>query len=152
MPKVWMDRAEAEEFLRKSKVGRLGLCTKGEPYVVPVLFVYSDGKIYFHSSSRGRKITALRENPRVCFEVDEYGGIRPAPKACSFSLNYKSVIISGEARLIHDVREKLRALTLLMEKYGKGHPWGPLGEVEARKVEVVEIRVSELRGKKNVPS
>ena len=151
MPKVWMDKAEAEEFLKNSKVGRLGLCVNGKPYTVPMLFAYKAGKIFFHSVRRGKKITALQANPRVCFEVDEYEGIRPASEACRFSLNYRSVIVSGEAKFIVNLEEKLAALMLLMEKYGAGYSWTPPDEAEVHKIEVIEIRVDELVGKKNIP-
>ena len=65
------ERAEVEEVLRAAHVGRLGTCVEGEPYIVPLSFVYDDGRILFHGALEGKKMEQIAENPRVCFEVDE---------------------------------------------------------------------------------
>ena len=65
-----MNRKDSEELLETAKVGRLGIFD-GEPYIVPVNFVYGSGKIRFHCAKEGRKAQALVKEPRVCFEVDE---------------------------------------------------------------------------------
>ena len=61
---------EALELLNSAKVGRLGCVDNGEPYVVPINYVFADGSIYSHSLP-GRKIEALRAHPRACLQVDE---------------------------------------------------------------------------------
>jgi uncharacterized protein len=61
---------QARALLDEGRVGRLGCVADGEPYVVPVNYVTSGDSIYVHSLM-GRKIRALRENPRACFQVDD---------------------------------------------------------------------------------
>ena len=61
---------EAQALLSASKIGRLGCVDNGEPYVVPINYVFEDGSIYGHSLP-GRKIDALRINPRACLQVDD---------------------------------------------------------------------------------
>ena len=60
---------EALALLNTVKVGRLGCIANGEPYVVPINYVFDDGFIYSHSLP-GRKIEALRINPSACLQVD----------------------------------------------------------------------------------
>ncbi len=61
--------AEALEVIKAGKVGRLGCVDNGEPYVVPINYVVDEGSIYSHSLP-GKKVDALRLNPRACLQVD----------------------------------------------------------------------------------
>ncbi|HUZ14568.1 MAG TPA: pyridoxamine 5'-phosphate oxidase family protein [Gaiellaceae bacterium] len=68
-----LDRDEIEEFLRGQRIARLGCHAGGETYVVPVIYAYDDGgRAVVTVTQEGRKVAMLRENPRVCVEVDEY--------------------------------------------------------------------------------
>ncbi len=144
------DIAEVEEVLRKAIVGRLGTCSGCRPYIVPLSFVYHEGKIYFHGSAEGKKMADIARNPRVCFEVDE-SELMPAEDPCSFNFRYRSVIVDGKTRVIEDPIERLAALRLLVEKYalGKG---GMLTEERIKRsasLAVVEIMIEEMVGKKS---
>jgi uncharacterized protein len=65
-----MNDAEARSLIADGKVGRLGCVDNGEPYVVPINYLFEDGSIYSHSLP-GRKIEALRAHSRACLQVDE---------------------------------------------------------------------------------
>ncbi|HMV87497.1 MAG TPA: pyridoxamine 5'-phosphate oxidase family protein [Blastocatellia bacterium] len=60
---------EARTLLREGKVGRLGCCDQGRPYVVPVNYFFDGEFIYVHSLS-GYKVDVLRANPHVCLQTD----------------------------------------------------------------------------------
>lgn len=65
-----LTQEEIVELLRQSSIGRIG-CTDGHrPYIVPVSYVYMDGFVLCHSRD-GMKVQMMRNNPSVCFEVDE---------------------------------------------------------------------------------
>ena len=66
-----LDRDEIEAFLLGQRIARLGCHAGGETYVVPVIYAYGDGAIV-SVTQEGRKVSMLRENPRVCVEIDEY--------------------------------------------------------------------------------
>jgi uncharacterized protein len=61
--------AESRELLSTERVARLGCITEGFPYIVPVNYIFDGESIYIHSLP-GRKVMAMRENPRVCLQVD----------------------------------------------------------------------------------
>ena len=147
------ERAVIEEILRDQSVGRLATSVEDAPYVIPINYVYKDGKIYFHSHSEGRKILNIRRNPRVCFEVD-VGEIKNSEKPCDYSWKYMSVIAFGEAKEILQVERKFEALQLIVEKYAPGK--GMLLTYEdLKKFEnliLVEISVKEMTGKKSPAS
>ena len=53
---------EVENILKTSPNGTLALYGEnGYPYSVPVNFVYSDGKIYFHGAAEGYKLDCMKK-------------------------------------------------------------------------------------------
>ncbi len=144
-----MERGEMEALLERVLVGHLGLCVDGEPYVVPIGFVYHDGRIYFHSYPRGRKIEAMRCNPRVCFQVEEVGRLLPGATPCKFSVEYRSVIIYGRVRFLEEAEERLKALRMLLRKYGASEAAETLSEEMLGDVLVGEITVEEMTGRRS---
>ncbi len=139
---------ESEELLNKAPVGRLGLC--GDyPYVVPLNFVYLDGRIYFHCSKTGRKLDCISKNRKVCFEVDEFLGLKEGDKPCATSAFYRSAIAFGEARILEDMKHKQEALQKIASKYSH-HDEYTFEKQELDRVAVVEIVVSHLTGKQNL--
>jgi nitroimidazol reductase NimA-like FMN-containing flavoprotein (pyridoxamine 5'-phosphate oxidase superfamily) len=66
-----LSRGEIEDFLRSQRIARLGCHADGVTYVVPLIYAYDDGAVVA-VTTEGRKTAMLRENPRVCVEVDEY--------------------------------------------------------------------------------
>jgi uncharacterized protein len=81
---------------------------EGGPYVVPVGFAYAEGKVFFHTCSKGLKMESLRKNTNVCFEVDE--------ALCDATMS-KSVIIFGTAEIIEDEQRMIPYLQKLIDKY-----------------------------------
>jgi nitroimidazol reductase NimA-like FMN-containing flavoprotein (pyridoxamine 5'-phosphate oxidase superfamily) len=65
-----LSESEARDLIADGRIGRLGCVDNGEPYVVPINYVFEDGSIYSHSLP-GRKIDVLRAHPRACLQVDE---------------------------------------------------------------------------------
>jgi nitroimidazol reductase NimA-like FMN-containing flavoprotein (pyridoxamine 5'-phosphate oxidase superfamily) len=152
MKVVIEDRAEMQAIFGRAQVGRLGLADENEPYVVPLNFVYSDGRICFHTGLEGRKLDIMWKNPRVCFEVDEILEVVINEETTCFSTAYyKSVIAWGSVRVLDDAAEKMKALDLLMEKYAAGKKYEPIPEYALAIVNVCEIKIEEMTGKANLP-
>ena len=100
---------EIEQFLTCARVGRLGVILKDGPYVVPVGYVYSEGKVFFHTCrTEGLKMQAIQANSNVCFEVDE---------SISDGSFAKSVVILGHAKVIEKKATMLPYLKKLIDKY-----------------------------------
>jgi nitroimidazol reductase NimA-like FMN-containing flavoprotein (pyridoxamine 5'-phosphate oxidase superfamily) len=111
--------SEALELLGRGQYGVLATVgEEGEPYAVPLSYVFREGKIYFHSAPAGRKIDNLRYRPRVGFTV--VGKAAPVFER-GFSTNYESAMISGTASEVVDENEKYAALYALAEKYLPEH-------------------------------
>ena len=69
-----LTREQCLEVLMRASVGRLACARYGQPYIVPVSFYFDGTDTCLYSfSTVGQKIRWMRENPRVCVEVDEIG-------------------------------------------------------------------------------
>jgi nitroimidazol reductase NimA-like FMN-containing flavoprotein (pyridoxamine 5'-phosphate oxidase superfamily) len=109
-----------EKVLRDEVVGRLGLSCDGEMYVLPINHCYVRGRLLFHCAFEGRKLDMMRENPRVCFEVDRWTSNpkarnRPYHEICN--AGYESVICWGRAREITDIQERVKVLNAYQSHY-----------------------------------
>ena len=100
-----LDVREIEDVLKKNVLGRIGCHADGKTYVVPINYVY-DGKDIIAHSVAGMKIQMMRNNPRVCFEVDEMTDFA----------NWKSVILWGEYQEITDHRERHTAMKYFVDR------------------------------------
>jgi nitroimidazol reductase NimA-like FMN-containing flavoprotein (pyridoxamine 5'-phosphate oxidase superfamily) len=144
-----MDEAGIIGLLDRAEAGVLATVGgDGEPYAVPVCFVYADGRIYFHCAQEGKKLDNIRANPFVCFSVYEVLDMGVSPdRPCSSWAYFRSAVGTGKARILEG-DEKLIPLRMLAEKYAHGK----VAEMPADSVDrtcVVEIAIDEVSGKKN---
>ena len=143
------DESRILQILDTAKVLHLGLAVNDEPYVVPMNYGYilEDGKLvlYLHSAFQGKKLDMIRQNPRVFFELDCDWVPFEGEKPCQYGLSYASVMGRGTARIVEDVEEKKRAMSVLMKtQTGKDFSFeDPLVSIVA----VVRIDVAEYTAK-----
>jgi nitroimidazol reductase NimA-like FMN-containing flavoprotein (pyridoxamine 5'-phosphate oxidase superfamily) len=137
-------RAEIDELLGTEQLGRIGYQADGRTHIVPVSYVY-DGESVYALSTEGAKIRAMRENPRVCFEVEHV----------ERWYNWRSAIVWGTFEELHgDDAERAYTLihsrfTPLIEFESRG---GPSGEpspphVAAKQFVLYRIHVEERAGR-----
>lgn len=132
-----LSSGEIEEFLRGQRIARLGCHADGTTYVVPLIYAYDDGAVVA-VTTEGRKTAMLRENPRVCVEVDEYDTDGKG--------SWRSVIAHGTyEELAADAVEP--ALALMRERFartaGRAAEPRPLGP----NVVVLRINFTEMSGR-----
>jgi len=121
---------EIEDFLRSQRIARLGCHAGGETYVVPLIYAYENGALVA-VTTEGRKTAMLRENPRVCVEVDEYDTDGMG--------SWRSVIAHGTFEELAG-EEIEPALALMRERFARtaGRP----AEPRALGPNVVVLRIS----------
>jgi len=113
------DSRGIEEILLQCKTCHVAMIDGDTPYLVPLSFGYKllDGgalELYFHSALVGRKLDALRQNSRACFEVSYEGEAINPDNPCNSGYYYASVIGFGDAVFIEDAAEKCEALSLIV--------------------------------------
>lgn len=130
-----MGQRESDEVIRENQTGHLGCSINGEPYVIPVYYLYDGDCIYIHSLA-GRKINALRENPRCCLQVEEIRDEFNWRSAIAFG-KYEEIINREEReRIIKAMYQRFPHLTPVESKMTKGIP----------EVIVFRIRVERITG------
>lgn len=137
-------REKIDDFMRKCPVVRLGMLSGGEPYIVPLNYVYFEETVYFHCAGAGRKIDAIRKNPLVCLEFDELHGIAEE----SADTLYTSVIAWGSALEEKNSEVAKKALELICSKYLK-QPRVITDRMVAGTT-IVSVRIDRVTGKENV--
>jgi nitroimidazol reductase NimA-like FMN-containing flavoprotein (pyridoxamine 5'-phosphate oxidase superfamily) len=132
-----LSESEARELINAGKVGRLGCVDNGEPYVVPINYIIDEGSIYSHSLP-GRKIEALRTNPRACLQVDEIEN----------DFNWRSAIAYGSFEEIRVPTDRRSILGKLLARFPS---LTPVESVMARDASapdsvVFRIRIDRITG------
>jgi nitroimidazol reductase NimA-like FMN-containing flavoprotein (pyridoxamine 5'-phosphate oxidase superfamily) len=136
MAKV-LTEIEARELIGAGKVGHLGCIVKGEPYVVPVNYLLDDDHIYSHSLP-GRKIRALRVNPRVCLQVERIDD----------DFHWRSAIAFGHFGEVLDELDRAQVLRKLFKRFPMLTPVESLvvEDAEPPAVIVFRIRIERVTG------
>lgn len=136
---------ECIEILKNNAYGILSTAgSDGQPYGVPLSYVYKDGAIYFHGAVEGHKLDNILANSKVSFCVVGQTCVLPD----KFSTNYESVIVFGDAQEVAD-EEKTSALLEIIFKYSPD--FIEKGKIyinhAASKTRVFKISIGHITGK-----
>jgi len=142
------DKKEIEQIFKDAQVCRLGLFDDKVPYIVPLNFGYKDNTLYFHSALVGRKIDILKNNPDICFEIDIPGEVISSEEACSWSMNYRSIIGHGKVVFISAADEKLKAFDIIMSHYSGKTDW-TIGAKMIKATSVFKVKIEDISAKKS---
>ncbi len=108
------DPALAEELLDHCMFATLSLTLPdGSPYGIPVSPAREGKCLYFHCAVKGRKLDAMRANPKVCVSCVGKAEVMPG----AFDIAFQSAVAFGTAEEVTDREGKIAALKLICEKY-----------------------------------
>lgn len=139
---------ETTEILTKGKTGVLAvLGDDGYPYTVPINYVYTGGRIYFHGAKQGHKYDALERCDKVSLCVVDKDDVYPD----KLTTYFKSVVTFGRARVLTDDDEIIHAAKLLGAKYGC-EPEKTEKEIqsELKRLCCFEIVIEHMTGKEGI--
>ena len=132
---------------------RIGFNDSGTIYIVPLNFGYIKDNncytLYFHSAKEGRKINLIKNSPNVGFEMDTGYQIKTADIACNYSAKFQSIIGNGTVKIVDDINEKIKGLSLLM-KHNTGRHDRTFDEKMINAVTVFKLTVTELSCKEHL--
>lgn len=141
-----LSREEIIEILENGETCVMAVSGDNDyPYAVPLNYVYSQGKIYFHGAVEGHKIDAIKRNDKVSLCVIARADVTPKEMATDFI----SVIAFGRARILNDDEEKMYALKLIGDRFSWEFPEEVKAEIESEwdRVTLVEISIESMTGK-----
>ncbi len=154
-PHLTKDDAWIRVFIKEAKVGHIATSSDGQPFINPTTFWYDEEnhQIVFHSNVAGRVRSNIEANPKVSMEASELGKLLPSNVAIEFSLQFRSVVIFGTARLIHDPVEARKLLYGLISKYFPkmtvGKEYREITDKELRATSIYAIQIESWSGKEN---
>lgn len=147
--KQGLQKEEIERILQLNTSGVLALVdSDGYPYSVPLSYVYSNGKIYFHSAKTGHKIDAIKNCNKATFCIIDKDDVKPE----KFTTFYKSVITFGKVEIVEDSKESFSAICELGKKYYPNHNNELRKEIEKFKSAFLIIRfdIEHITGKQAI--
>ena len=146
--KQQLSQEETAEILKTGRTAVLGILgDDGYPYTVPINYVYTDGKVYFHGARSGHKLDAIRRCAKVSLCVIEKDNVVKE----ELTTYFKSVILFGKARVLEKEDEIFHAAEILGLKYYEDQE---AVDKEARRelknLCCVEIAVEHVTGKEAI--
>lgn len=132
------DRATIDAILDEALVCHLGFAHDGHPFVIPTLHARLGDDVVFHGSAASRMLRTLSAGAPVCLTATLIDGLVLARSAFHHSVNYRSVVLLGDATEVTDPDEKARALEAFTERLVPGRwehiRWPNRKELKATKV------------------
>ena len=107
------DQTLVHEILDEGFLCHLGFTVDGLPYVIPTLYARSGDRLYLHGSGASRTLKTLSQGVDVCATITLVDGYVLARSAFHHSMNYRSVVVLGRARLVTGPEERMEALRTL---------------------------------------
>ena len=116
------ERETVNKILDEGFVCHVGFVVDGRPFVIPTGYGRSGDMLYIHGSAASRMLRTLREGIDVCVTVTLIDGLVLARSAFHHSMNYRSVVVFGRARVVEDEDEKMEVLRVFTDHIMR-HRW-----------------------------
>src|SRR6267142_578485 len=109
------DQELVYRILDEGFICHVGFVVDGQPFVIPTSYARVDDNIYVHGSQASRMLRNLEKGIDVCLTVTLVDGLVLARSAFHHSMNYRSVVVFGQAREVTDPNEKMTAFHTLVD-------------------------------------
>jgi nitroimidazol reductase NimA-like FMN-containing flavoprotein (pyridoxamine 5'-phosphate oxidase superfamily) len=143
------DRSTIDAILDEALICHVGFVHDGAPVVIPTIHARVGDTLYFHGSPASRMLRTMKAGDQVCVNVTLVDGLVVARAAFNNSMNYRSVVVFGEARVVEDPGEKRMALEAVTEHVLPGR-WAdsrPMTEKEYKGTLIVAVPLDESSAK-----
>ncbi len=146
------DRDAVNQILDEALLCHVAFVADGQPYVIPMSYGRDGDMLYIHGSTASRMLRNLEQGVPVCITVTLVDGLVLARSVFNHSMNYRSVVILGTAKLVDDPAEKIAALRAISEHI-LPHRWDDSRqpyEKELKVTSVLCLPISEFSAKVRV--
>ena len=132
------DRETVYGILDEGFICHVGFAPEGQPFVIPTGYARDGDTLYIHGSAASRMLRKLSGGIDACVTVTIIDGLVLARSAFHHSMNYRSVVIFGRARLVEDPEEKMAALLALSEHIIRGR-WAEVREPTEQEMKATTV-------------
>lgn len=142
------EREAIFSILDEGLVCQIGFVVDGKPFVIPTTYARSGELLYIHGSPASRMLRTLATGVELCLSVTLLDGLVLARSAFHHSMNYRSAVVFGTARVVEG-EEKRKALQALVEHVipGRSKEVREASEEELRRTLVLALPVAEASAK-----
>lgn len=143
------DEAQVFAILDAAVLAHVGYVIDGQPFVTPTTIWREGRKLYWHGSAASRMVRAQASGLPVCFTVSHVDGLVLARSGIAHSMNYRSVMAFGRARLIEGLEAQRTAMNAFIDRlYPNRSPMlRPGTDNEIRQMSVIEMTIEEASAK-----
>jgi uncharacterized protein len=143
------DLEQIYAILDEGYICHLGFSINGQTYVVPTAYGRFGNQIYLHGSAASRTLRSLAQAIDVCATVTLVDGFVLARSAFRHSINYRSVVVLGQARLVRDGAEKMEALRTITNHLAprRWEQVRPPNRTEMMQTSVLSLPLNEVSAK-----
>ena len=138
------DRTTAYAVIDEAYLAHVGFVVDGEPRVLPMTYGRDGDVLYLHGAV-GNAMLRASIGSQVCVTITLLDGLVLARSAFHHSMNYRSVVLLGEARRVDDDDEKRRAFEVIVEHVltGRTEVARAASDAELRKTLVLALPIEE---------
>lgn len=142
------DRAVIDAILDATPIAHVGYLFEGSPFVTPTMHWREGDQVYWHGSAASRMLEAI-DGVEICLTVTILDGFVLARSAFHHSLNYRSVMLFGQATMIVDPAEKEARLQTFVDKLlpGRWETLRPMRGQELKATSVLSMPIVEASAK-----
>jgi nitroimidazol reductase NimA-like FMN-containing flavoprotein (pyridoxamine 5'-phosphate oxidase superfamily) len=143
------DAAVVHAILDDAYVAHVGVVVDGAPVVLPYACARVGDELVLHGSIKAGTLSAVATGTQVCATVTHLDGLVLARSAFESSMNYRSVVVQGPARVVVDRAEKVRLLDAVVDHLAPGRRAQVRGmtDVELQVTQVVAVRLDAVSAK-----
>jgi uncharacterized protein len=141
-------RADVYSILDAAPLCHVGYVIDGQHHVTPTLHWREGDRLYWHGSAASRFLRKAAGAP-VCLTVSLMDGYVLARSAFNHSVNYRSAMAFGTARVMEDLGEKQAALQRFTEDLfpGRWEQLRPMTTQELKATAVLWMEIEEATAK-----
>jgi nitroimidazol reductase NimA-like FMN-containing flavoprotein (pyridoxamine 5'-phosphate oxidase superfamily) len=138
------DRDVIEAVIDEAYIAHVGFVVDGAPRVLPMTYGRDGDHLYLHGAVGNAMLRALTES-EICVTVTLLDGLVLARSAFHHSMNYRSVVLLGQARKVEDDAAKRHAFDVIVEHVLRGRSTvaRPTNDAELRKTLVLDLEITE---------
>jgi hypothetical protein len=146
--KAAYDRARIDAILDAMPVAHVGYVLEGAPVVTPTLQWREGDRVYWHGSAASRMMKVAAGLP-VCLTVTMVDGMVLARSGLEHSVNYRSVMVFGEAERVSGAAEKAMHLRAMFDALfpGRWETLRPMTATEVKATAILSLPLSEASAK-----
>jgi len=143
------DKVTVYRILDTDFVCQLGFIYDNYPVVIPTIYGRKDNYLYVHGATVSRMLVSIAKGIPISLNITQTKALVLARSAFHHSLNYESVTVFGQAELVTDNDEKLKALEVITNQIIKDR-WQevrPPNKKELNITSVLKIKITEASAK-----